>query len=696
MVPKLTLPFVQCPGFQNIRICLPGYSILLLFLLFYPFPAAFAQEQINIREIISPLAASFTEEEDLSEFTERLSFYLKHPIDLNHTSPEQLKELFFLSALQISNLFIHIRVNGKLKDVLELQSIDGFDLLTITRLIPLITVKENMDLNFGKIHTGSHTLTLRYGQVLEKQKGYKPVPGNKYMGSPAKILLKYKYELNDRIGFAVLAKKDAGESFFSGAGKSGFDFLSGSLAFYKTGRFKQIIAGDYSLQFGQGLSLWTGSSFGKGDDVAGVAKKDSGLKPYTSANEYSFFRGASATYSLLKNTDLTSFISFRNLDASLTKTSTGSYTLSAINTSGLHRTATEIDHKGSLGLLLYGLAATYNQNSLDLGITAYHSSYQHEFTTGTQRYKQYGFSGKELTNLGFHYNYTFKNIYFFGEIAQSIPGGIALLNGAMASLSPRISTIILLRNYGKEHVSFYHKAMGEGTTAANEKGIYGGLHFSITRKWIVSVYGDLFWFPWAKYRIDGSSSGYELTGHLNFKPNKTFKVLLGWKIKHSEQNEGSGLPVNQIVQIRKDNYRMEVHWKAGRKITLQNRLEITSYKKGLIDTEYGYMIYQDADYQPMSSRLSGNLRIAYFNTFSYNSRIYAYEDDVLHGAGSGVYSDEGIRTFLNLSYRLAKQLRIWCRYAIYYYPAKTNTGSGPEEISGSKKSDIKFQIRYQF
>ncbi|QNK64874.1 helix-hairpin-helix domain-containing protein [Pedobacter sp. PAMC26386] len=668
--------------------------LLLPFVFCYPSSTVSAQEEVQMKEIISPLAEGFTEEEDLSEFTEKLSFHLKYPLNLNKISSEQLKELFFLSPLQISSFFTHLRTNGKLKDVLELQSVDGFDVTTIARLMPFVTIQEAGELNLARIRTGTSEFTWRYGQLLEEQKGYKILPGSRYLGSPAKILFKYRYVLPDQLSLSIVVKKDAGEILFNN--KSGFDFISGSLAFYKPGRLKKIIAGDYSLQFGQGLSLWSGSSFGKGDDVAGIAKKDTGLKPYTSANEYSFFRGIGAKYSLLKNIDLTPFISYRSLDAALTKKDDGTERLSAINTSGLHRTATEAEHKGNLGLLLYGLAVTYHKQRLDLGLTAYHSSYQHEFTTGNQRYKKYSFSGKELTNFGFHYNYTFKNIYWFGELAQSIPGGMALVNGAMASLSPSISTVLLFRDYAKEHVSFYNKATGEGTTAANEKGIYAGIHISPSRKWTISVYGDLFWFPWAKYRIDEASSGYEFRGSLSFKPDKTFKTILSCRIKHSEQNESTGQPINPTIDVRKDNYRLEVHWKPLKKIELQNRFEFTAYEKGLNTPEYGYMIYQDVNYQPMSSRLSGNFRFAFFRTTSYNSRIYAYEDDVLHGAGSGIYSDKGIRTFLNLSYRLSRHLRIWGRYAVYLYPGKTNTGSGLEEISGNKRSDIKFQIRYQF
>ncbi len=699
MKPKQIILPIQCPAFHTTRLSLPGCGILMSLVLCWPSCTVLAQEEAGIKEITSTIAETFTEEEDLSELTERLSAYIKHPLDLNHTNPDQLKELFFLSPLQISNFFTHIQTNGKLKEIPELQSIDGFDVQTITRLLPFVTVRQENEyhhLNLSKVRMGDNEIILRYGQLLEKQKGFKTTKDSRYLGSPSKILFKYKYNLSDLVTLSLVAEKDAGEAFFSGSAKSGFDFISGSLALYKTGRLKKLIIGDYSLQFGQGLTLWSGSSFGKGDDVSGIAKKDTGLKPYTSANEHSFFRGIGVTYNILKNTDLTSFISLKSLDASLTKNAEGTYNLSAISTSGLHRTAAEIQHKGTLGLLLYGMAVTYNRNNLDIGITAYHSSYQHEFITGNQRYKKYGFRGKELTNLGLHYNYTFKNIYFFGEATRSIPGGIALLNGAMASLSPSVSMVLLYRDYAKEHISFYNKGMGEGTTTANEKGIYSGIHFSPSRKWTVSANGDIFSFPWARYRVDHASSGYTLMGSLKFNPHKTFSTLLSWKTRHNAQNEETKLPVNPIVNVSKDNYRLEVHWKPNQKTDLQSRLELTQYQKGKSAIEYGFMICQDVDYHPLSSRFSANIRLAFFHTASYNSRIYAYEDDVLHGAGSGVYSGQGIRAFLNVGYRLSKHLRVWSRYAIYHYPGMTGIGSGLDEITGNSKSDIRIQLRYQF
>jgi hypothetical protein len=676
---------------------MPKYLPLLIACI-VAFPAL-AQEDPTIKAIAIQMAENLPEAEDLSELTERLSNYKTHPIDLNQTNPAQLKELAFLSALQISNFFSHIRQNGKLKELVELQAIADFDLETINKLLPFVTLTADnvyQKLNAKQLRNhGTNELLLRYGQLFEQQKGYKALPGSHYLGSPAKVLLKYKYNLNDLVAFSLTGEKDAGETFFKAGSKMGFDFLSASLQLGKLGQLKRVVIGDYSLQFGQGLSLWSGTSLGKGPDVAGVAKRDTHLKAYTSANEYSFFRGIAGTLPVFRKIELHSFISYRRLDASLNEGEDGSLSLSTISSSGLHRTPTESKHKGNLGQLLYGIAMEMEHQELSVGITLYHTRFSENFVTGTARYKRYNFEGRALTNTGFHYNYTFKNVYFFAEAAQSFPGGLAALQGAMASLTTSSSVVLVYRNYSKEHHSFYGQAMGL-SDAANEQGIYLGVNTRPMRKIEFSFYADRAHFPWLKYRVDEPSSAFELSGQLRYIPNKKLKVTLKVSSVNTAQNESSGLAVNPVAKVQKDNRRLSLDWKVNKQLTLQNRVEMTTYKKGKKAAESGCLIYQDLDYKPMSSRLAGNLRIAWFNTPSYDSRIYAYEDDVLYGSGSGLYNGKGIRTFLNLNFRATRQLRVWVRYAMYLYPGRATIGTGLDEIKGSKKSDIKLQLRYQF
>ena len=98
----------------------------------------------------------------------------------------------------------------------------------------------------------------------------------------------------------------------------------------------------------------------------------------------------------------------------------------------------------------------------------------------------------------------------------------------------------------------------------------------------------------------------------------------------------------------------------------------------------------------MFAKLTGNVRFAYFNTPSYNSRIYAYEDDVLYSFAFGLYNGRGFRTYLNLKYNVVKKLNFWIRYGLFVYKDVETVGTYLDEIKGNKKSDVKIQIRYQF
>lgn len=644
------------------------------------------------------LAENSTADEDLSELTERLFFFRKHPIDLNKTNAEELKTLVFLSAAQIGNFFIYRNTNTKLLDILELQAIPGFDIETINRLLPFVTVKYSEGYEQLRIknlfYTGHNDLILRYSSLLQQQRGFQDLPGSRYLGTPEKLLLRYRYNFSDIVSAALVMEKDAGEALFNK--RTGMDHLSAHLAFFKLGKLKKLILGDYSLQFGQGLTLWSGFAFGKGPDVTSVAAKDVGLKPYTSANESSFFRGAGATIDLGNRINLSPFISFRKVDASLKAMPDGIFTLSNIGISGLHRTQTELKNQKSLEQLIYGGALQYVTDNLNVGLIAYQSVYEHQFVTGTQLYNKYAFTGKHLSNIGLHYNYTFRNIYLYGELAHSLGTGWAMVNGAMATLSPKLSVVLLHRSYDKDYHNFLSKAVGEATETNNERGLYTGLNYILVKGLTWSFYGDYFKFPWLRYRVDAPSAGYELLSQLAYTKTKTFKAVLRFKQEQKQQNPDAGDTSQGLKKVLKQSYRLEWNWKLDGKFIFQQRTEISTYQKDIKTKESGFLIYQDVSYSPLSSRISVNIRLAYFSTPSYNSRIYAYEDDVLYGSGSGIYSGKGVRTFLNLRYRLMKGMDIWTRYAIYIYRNVQTIGSGLDKIEGNKKAEAKVQLRYQF
>jgi hypothetical protein len=674
---------------------------LLFILLLLGFVAnAQVQEDNLINDLIESIAENLPEDYDLSELQDRLTYFSKHPINLNKTTPEELNTLVFLSPLQIGNLFEHLKANGNLIDLLELQSIEAFDVQTIQRLLPFVALDAN-DLQEkitlkNLMNFSSNDLLLRFGRGFEKPKGFTDLPGSRYLGTQERYLFRYKYNFVNRVSASLIFEKDAGEYLFKGKKQNPFDYQSAHIALFNTGKFKKIVLGDYTLQFGQALTMWSGFAFGKAPDVASVAKREVGLKPYTSANEYSFLRGLATTITVAKNIDFTPFISYRKLDASLTTGLNGNTTLSTINETGLHRTASEIENKNSVDQKVGGAVIQYQTQVLTIGAIAYHTKFNHLFIPGSQDYQAFNFKGTALTNVGLYYSKSFKNFYFFGEGSKSINSGFAFVNGVLISLSPTLSSVILHRNYQKDFHNFFNQATAEASDAVNEKGLYAGLNFNPAKSWLFSVYADYFKFPWLKFRVDAPSHGYEILAQATYTPTKIFKALVRYKSEIKQQNTDLVVPINYLDEVKKETYRAEVNWRLGRLIGFQNRVEVSQYKKGNTNAEFGYLIYQDVNYRPISSKLSANVRVAYFNTPSYDSRIYAYEDDVLYNFTFGLYNGKGIRSYLNLKYNLAKHLDCWARYSIYKYNGVETIGSGLDQISGDVKSEGRLQLRYQF
>jgi hypothetical protein len=88
-----------------------------------------------------------------------------------------------------------------------------------------------------------------------------------------------------------------------------------------------------------------------------------------------------------------------------------------------------------------------------------------------------------------------------------------------------------------------------------------------------------------------------------------------------------------------------------------------------------------------------NGRLAYFYTDGYNSRLYAYENDLLYSFSVPALYGNGVRTYLNFQQKLGSKFTFWLKFAATRQFAQTNDGV---TVDSSTKSEVKFQVRYQF
>jgi hypothetical protein len=656
---------------------------------------------------IESLAESTSEDVDVNTLLDKLNYYKEHPLNLNTATKEDLEDLLVLDNIQIQALLNHIKDYGTLIALEELQTIEGFNQETINKILHY--VKITGDENERKISLKKllkdeiSNFFFRYQQTLENAKGYSDtLPDNKrYLGSPAKLYAYYRYTFGNRISAGITGEKDAGEKFFKGTQPNGFDFYSAHV-FYRDNNFIRTLAlGDYYVQYGQGLTLYSGLAFGKSADVINIKKNARGILPYSSVDENAFMRGGAAAFGV-NNFQLDIFYSAHKIDANIISTNDTvvtdeNITVSSFVEGGYHRDSSELADKDVVTQTMYGGHLQYKERNLNIGATAYQTSFDRALVKNIQPYNKFEFQGKENLNAGFDYNYAFRNINFFGETGRSENGGIAYLNGALISLDPRVAVSLLHRHFDKNYQALLVNAFAENSNVENEDGFYFGITTKPYRTIMLNAYYDSFHFPWLRYQVDAPSSGKEYLAQLTFTPSKKFETYFRIKQQVKPENiPGDVYIIGRLQDVSHTNYRFDIRYKISDVVDLGNRIEFISLVRGENKPGHGFMVYQDINYKPLKSRFSFSARYVLFDTDDYDTRIYAYENDVLYSYSIPSYYYQGERFYLTSKYRIKRGIDLWLRYARTVYDNQTTISSGLDEIDANHKSEVKAELRIQF
>jgi len=641
-------------------------------------------------------------------FLQQLAWYKKHPLNINAAGAEELAALNILSGLQIAAFLSYRKLLGNLISQYELQSIPSWDIATIKKILPFIEIKDDKNLAEqlkARWMGGDGISIARYARVLEKSKGYdKPAaPGaNYYLGSRDKFFLRYSYNYKNLLQWGLLADKDAGEQFFKGSQRQGFDFYSFHFFAGKLGFVKAIALGDFTVNFGQGLIQWQTLAFKKNADVLAIKRQSPTLRPYNAAGEYNFHRGAGITMQK-GNWETSLFASFRKISANINSDSViDDGVVSSFLISGYHRTAAENADRNSLGQRAGGLNVKYLGSNWHAGINAIHYSFSRPVQKSGDPYNLFALQGASLTNTSIDYSYTCRNIHFFGEAAADSRFNTAFLNGVLVSVDANADFSIVYRRIKKNYQSVNANAFTENTFPVNENGLYAGLSVRPLAVLRIDAYADLFQFPWLKYRVDAPSHGKDFLLQVNYTPNKQVEIYARYKDAAQMINRTAGnLTTAAIEWVSKKDLRLQNSIVVNKQLTLKNRVELLWYKNGGADAAQGFLGYIEAYYNPAFLKWTGNLRLQYFETDGYNARIYAYEADLPYAFSIPSYYDKGFRYYFNLDWEAAKlvnkkkretSLDIGLRWAQAIYQGKNTIGSGLDEIKGNRRSECKLQL----
>lgn len=643
---------------------------------------------------------------DFAQNFENLDDIIRQPFDVNEVSEEQLANLFFLNAIQRQAIIGHRQNYGAYIALEELQTIDALDIEAIKILQFFLTVNPQPTNVFkynNMFKSPAQTLFVKHKTVLQNRKGYiaDALGNTAYKGDPHHLFLRYKMESNNNFKMGFTAEKDAGESFFKGSNKKGFDFYSG-YAFIQniSHKIKAVALGDYTLSFGQGLVLHNDFGAGKSSYVMNIKKSGRTLRPYSSVNESNYFRGIAITTLPYRNVELTLLYSSKKVDGSIRKDTLDldiETQATAILRSGYHRTASEIANQNNLTQTNYGGRLIFKSNKIHLGIHHLNYSFSSYLSKADQLYNLYAFKGLSLSNTGIDYNFVYKNASLFGELAMSNNGGIAHVHGILMPLDRHVDLSVSYRNYQKNYVVLEANALGEGSLPINEKAIYAGIEVRPTNTWKVSTYIDMWQNPWLKYRIDAPSLGKELLFRLEYNIKRKFNAYFQYRYESKYNNTSKpNEKIDYTTNVVQHRWRFHMAQKVSKALELRSRAELVMYAKEKASTK-GYLAYQDVLYKPIGKPYSFTCRYALFDTKGYDTRIYAYENDILYEFANPFYANSGKRAYFNFRHKLTKHITWEARYAITSYnDLKVISKGSNEQIDGSVKSEVKLQVKFSF
>lgn len=670
-----------------------------LTIFFGAFPGAvMAQDSTSVEEQLEKAFEEIDPEEN-GQVGEQLTQFLEDlatdPVNINRAKLDELLQIPGIN-LKIARAILEYRATKPFESKNELLEVSGIGPATYSRIHIYISIGRtrerfrDMYLRPGYWLTNKRMEVFsRYQRDLQEAEGYiRSDSLGGYLGSPIKYYQRVRMTTN-HLSMNLTQEKDAGEPL---NGINGFDFISGHIALINNGKLNELVVGDYSLSFGQGLVLWSGGAFGKGREVVStVSKNERGIKPYSSAQETDFFRGVAASYG--DKIELTGFYSERPRTASVIGVDTTRFPSST----GFHRTNNELGRKNNIYQMTTGGRVRVDSPIGLVGVTGYYNRFSSYITKGTLLSSAYDYEGREQSVFGIDYRVLLKNSFLFGELARSENGGFGGIAGIETPLGYNTEMVLAYRNYQKNFQSFLASGFGEQSSGPqNEEGFYVGLRHTLNRKITISGYFDQFKFSAPRFGTSQPTGGYDVLalGEIDFDRN--LKVYL---LARSETKDEEYISLNQmgneevkLAHEKRSSIRANFEYQVSPLVRMRSRVEIIRNKAAGSSWETGFLIYQDLRVQPIPKlRIDG--RVTLFDTDSFSTRIYQFESDLLYVMSNTVLYDRGQRAYVTLKYDITTFLDIWFKYGITIFEDQHSISSGLNEIQGNIKNSIGVQIR---
>jgi hypothetical protein len=630
----------------------------------------------NIMNIAEELVADESNPEAVSIYVEQLQELYDNPVKINSGDETEICRLFFLSDFQLNALKEYIFSTGKIISVYELANIPGFNRQSAETIIPFISLEAGNTTHGDQSKFRNYMITnlsVKPGEI-----------DTSAPGSPLKILSKYKFS-SGRFQGGITVEKDQGEKFFSDHLTSP-DFMSAHLSYTGNGFLRCIILGDFGARFGQGININTGIHTAPSLTAPGYMSGAQEIKPYTSTDENNFFRGAAVEFAL-KKLHLILFFSSSAIDANLERTpdSLNSYVRS-FYTTGLHNSSVLIQKKDAVTEVSGGINLSYNFSRVRIGTTLSGNRFSLPVIPDPDLPENlFDYSGTKNKILSFYYNCLINRILLYAEVSLNTRHDYSVVQGVSIRPSDRLTLNFLYNKYSPGYHSFHSNGPGIGKSGNNETSLLGNFTFEAAKHFYISAGCNFSRFPWLKYRCCFPSSSLRKEVKLSYTPVENLSFDVTYKYKSAMYNSPDRTGISGVRETVMRAIKAVVRYNVNENLTLITRID---FNKVFSSGSAGMMLSQDMKLSFRTLPLSLWARYCLYNTDDWESRIYSFENDLLHSFSIPALAGEGSRSYIMVNWEFGE----WSELRIKYALTATYSENGVPE----GKDELKVQYRIWF
>lgn len=628
-------------------------------------------------------------ESDNSEQLDRLQWLQEHPFDLNTVSREELATIPRITAYEISSIITLRKRLKKFSSVSQLKMIERDGDVVLEKLRPYVVVESEEE----EAKPISIRLTARTQRDMQPRAGFRE---SKFVGSPLKYFQRLVITQPEKAEACLVFEKDAGE-------RIGDSYLAGYVALSGVAFLSRVIVGDFVVEAGQGLALWRASAFGKGGEVVSVLKKSGlGAQPYRSVNEFNFLRGVATSSSFrfgAHSLVATAFYSRRSLSASADTNG-----VSTFYEEGLFRTQSELLRRGSVvETMAGGRVQFFAASDWRIGSTFYRTTFDKPIVAD----RMFEFAGSTASliavdgelNLGW-LSPQLSQITLFGELARSGDRTASGIIGSIVNLSRNAHVALAYRDYSPRFVSLHAAGFGERSETKNERGFYAGAELRVTPGLHFAGYLDHFKFPWRTFFNPLPTSGRDLLLQADVSPSPVVEISLRYVNKKNENTEAAfdefSRDTRPLVDRLQQKMRLTATYTASKRLRLRGRVEQTFVDYSPLNKrERGVLFYHEMRYGILPN-LIAEARMIFFDTDSYDARVYEFENDLRGVFSNPALYGKGRRWYLLARWKASDAISLSAKYSETQFDGVTSIGSGLSEIQGDVDNRLAVQVDVKF